>query len=116
MSILLSVSLVLSLKLLYSDLFSAFENEYTIFCPTSNCFEIFGLDFMVDTDWGTHLLEVNPGPDFKQTGDRLQGVIMALFEQTADIVINEACATEDFTEVYCKEWSLSSQPSGMKLQ
>jgi len=53
------------------DLFSAFENEYTVFSPMSNCFELYGLDFLVDQTFGLHLLEINPGPDFKQTGNRL---------------------------------------------
>ncbi len=51
------------------DLFSAFENEYSIFCPMSNCYELYGLDFMVDNNLEVSLLEVNPGPDFKQTGE-----------------------------------------------
>jgi D-alanine-D-alanine ligase-like ATP-grasp enzyme len=51
-----------------NELFSAFENEYSIFCPMTHCFEIFGLDFMVDNNFQVFLLEVNPGPDFKQTG------------------------------------------------
>lgn len=43
------------------ELFKAFENEYTIFCPMTNCFEIYGLDYLVDADFNVYLLEVNPG-------------------------------------------------------
>lgn len=71
------------------DLFRAYENEYTVFAPMDNCFEMFGLDFMVDEALGVHLLEVNPGPDFKQTGDRLRSVIVGLFEQMCTIVVDE---------------------------
>ena len=58
-----------------TELFAAFENEYTVFSPMTNCFELFGLDFMVDEELNVSLLEVNPGPDFQQTGDRLRNVI-----------------------------------------
>lgn len=71
------------------DLFAAYENEYTIFAPMSNCFELYGLDFLVDETLGVHLLEVNPGPDFKQTGDRLKTVIAELMEQTCALVIDD---------------------------
>ena len=43
-----------------AELFNAFENEYSIFCPMTNCFEVFGLDFLVNKDCqGVQLLEVN---------------------------------------------------------
>lgn len=58
-----------------TELFAAFENEYTVFSPMTNCFELFGLDFMIDEELNVSLLEVNPGPDFQQTGDRLRNVI-----------------------------------------
>jgi tubulin--tyrosine ligase len=57
-----------------NELFKAFENEYTVFAPMNNCFEIYGLDFMVDEDLNTSLLEINPGPDFQQTGIFLNAV------------------------------------------
>ena len=46
---------------LINCLFSAYENEYTIFAPLSNCFELYGLDIMVDESLGVHFLEANPG-------------------------------------------------------
>jgi hypothetical protein len=121
------------------ELFAAFENEYTVFAPMSNCFELYGLDFLVDDALNVSLLEVNPGPDFKQTGSRLHSVISDLWEQTCQIVIDSdifvkgsdaslhrdsACmntdsvfekATRDFTLVYAKEWSASQLQGGMKL-
>ena len=43
-----------------AELFNAFENEYSIFCPMTNCFEVFGLDFLVNNDCqGVQLLEVH---------------------------------------------------------
>lgn len=116
------------------ELFNAFENEYTVFSPMNNCFEIFGLDFMVDDNLQTYLLEVNPGPDFQQTGGKLKIVIEDLWEQSLQIVfdnnlnvknlenLNESknCflndkPTSDFTCVYSKESSTSHLKGGMSF-
>ncbi len=70
------------------ELFAAYENEYSIFCPMGNCFELYGLDFMVDSAFNVSLLEVNPGPDFKQTGQRLHCVIANLWEQVFRLVVD----------------------------
>lgn len=118
-------------------LFACFENEYTIFAPMCNCFEVYGLDFMVDESFQVHLLEVNPGPDFKQTGGRLKDVIFQLWENICTIVIDknievstlkeieeekESTGIEISTEVpsgmtcvYSKEWSASKLEAGMKM-
>jgi tubulin--tyrosine ligase len=96
-----------------SELFSAFEAEYTVFAPMDNCFEIFGLDFMLSDDGTVHLLEVNPGPDFKQTGGRLKRVIESLFEDTFRIVVDKD-EGENFTCVYDKVASTSGL-GGMTL-
>lgn len=123
-----------------SELFSAYENEYTIFAPLSNCFEVYGLDFLVDQDFNAVFLEVNPGPDFKQTGDKLKTVIEALFEQTCELILDRdiltssrttgpavknECgelaltvgeyATKDFKLVYDKEWSVSRMSGGFSF-
>jgi tubulin---tyrosine ligase len=108
------------INLITSELFQAFENEYTIFCPMSNCFEVYGLDFMVDENFDAHLLEVNPGPDFKQTGGRLRGVIVNLWEEVSRLVIDQEMGTVSQSEstegqmtlVYHKEWSASKLNGG----
>lgn len=76
-----------------SELFAAFENEYTVFAPMSNCFELFGLDFLVDENLQVSLLEVNPGPDFKQTGERLRRVIVELWEQSFALIVDSQVKT-----------------------
>ena len=115
-------------------LFACFENEYTIFAPMSNCFEIYGLDFMVDESFQVHLLEVNPGPDFKQTGSRLKQVILKLWDQVCSIIMDKDMSTTEerggeentgiriatevppnMTLVYSKEWSVSKHQGGMKM-
>jgi hypothetical protein len=102
--------------LITRDLFRAFENEYTVFAPMPQCFELYGLDFLVDDEFRVSLLEANPGPDFKQTGTRLRRVIVELWEQTCSIVLDgphPRCP--DFTTVYDCEWSSSRIQGGMRF-
>ena len=70
-----------------AELFSAYQNEISVFVPLEECFEHYGLDFLVDDNWNVYLLEVNPGPDFKMTGERLQFVIEDLMGDTIDAAL-----------------------------
>lgn len=124
-----------------SELFNAYENEYTVFCPMSNCFELYGLDFIVDMQLRVNLLEVNPGPDFKQTGNRLRRIIVDLMENMCSVVLDgeeeassDSCVVADdaesgnddahlwnqknkFVKVYDKIWSTASlNGAGMSLK
>lgn len=74
---------------LAGELFRAFHGEPTVFAPMPHCFELFGVDFLVDEGCHVHLLEVNPGPDFKQTGGRLKKVIQDLIETTIAMVFRD---------------------------
>lgn len=125
------------------ELFAAYENEYSIFCPMPQCYELFGLDFLVDDNMKVHLLEVNPGPDFKQTGGRLRRVIIQLWEQVFRLTVDMNLLAEDadadlpvevsskkvlsaaewmrriapdFTLVYNKEWSVAHLKSSISLK
>jgi len=62
------------------------------FQPLNNAFEIFGLDFIVDSKLNVTLLEINSYPDFKQTGDDLKPLIYDLFESVV-----ETCVQPFFT-------------------
>ena len=44
------------------ELFAAYETEFGVFSPIETCFEHYGLDFLIDSNWQVYLLEVNPGP------------------------------------------------------
>lgn len=65
------------------------HGEPTVFAPLPHCFELYGVDFMIDDHYGVHLLEANPGPDFKQTGGRLKRVIQELIDTTMNIVFTQ---------------------------
>jgi tubulin--tyrosine ligase len=45
-----------------AELFRAYETEFGVFSPIEDCFEHYGLDFVIDSKWQVYLLEVNPGP------------------------------------------------------
>jgi hypothetical protein len=111
------------------EIFAAFESEYTVFCPMEHCWELFGLDFMMDiTEDGkprVYILEVNPGPDFKQTGDRLKLVIEELLFQTCQLIVpnkssmSSASPNDELgrlVPVYDKEWSVSKLGIGMEMK
>ena len=103
------MELEISLTIWDSELFRAYEREFGVFSPLEGCFEQFGLDFIVDDNWNVFLLEVNPGPDFKQTGSKLSPVIENLMGSTIDIALlpgasGEACRDPGrLTLVYEKE-------------
>jgi tubulin---tyrosine ligase len=80
-----------SMKVIVADLFRAYESEFGVYSPIAGCFEHYGLDFLVSDDWQVYLLEVNPGPDFKQTGHRLEGVISRLMSNTILAVFEQEC-------------------------
>jgi hypothetical protein len=63
------------------ELFEAAARSMTVhFQPLRNAFEVFGVDFLVDAEGRTWLLEVNSFPDFKQTGGELRGVVERFWE------------------------------------
>ncbi|KAF2135906.1 uncharacterized protein K452DRAFT_292837 [Aplosporella prunicola CBS 121167] len=68
--------------------FEAAAREMMIhFQPLPSAFELFGLDFMVDEAGTAWLLEVNAFPDFRQTGDELQGLVEGLMEEVVDVAV-----------------------------
>ena len=75
------------MELITGELFSAYKGEFGVFAPINGCFEHYGLDFLVDDEWNVFLLEVNPGPDFKQTGNKLESVIENLMGCTVDVAL-----------------------------
>ncbi|KAG7665198.1 PBY1 [[Candida] subhashii] len=58
------------------------------FQPLENAIEIFGVDFLINSDYKVNLLEVNSYPDFKQTGDDLKEIIYELFARVAEEVVD----------------------------
>lgn len=64
------------------------------FQPLPNAFEVFGLDFLVDAAGRAWLLEVNAFPDFKQTGDDLQGLVAELWEGVLRLAVRRRFAGE----------------------
>lgn len=78
---------ITEMEAITAELFRAYQNEFGVFAPLEECFEHYGFDFLVDDQWCVSLLEVNPGPDFKMTGERLQYVIEDLMGDTIDAAL-----------------------------
>lgn len=75
-----------------AEMFRAAASQPTNFQALPNCFEVFGVDFLVADDeenqYTALLLEVNAFPDFGRTGDDLRDVVIkGLFEDVAGVVI-----------------------------
>lgn len=71
-----------------AEIFEAAARSMSIhFQPLPNAFEIFGLDFLVDSSGTAWLLEINAFPDFAQTGDELKGLVAGLFEEVVDVAV-----------------------------
>ncbi|KAJ5239816.1 hypothetical protein N7468_004435 [Penicillium chermesinum] len=65
------------------------EQIFSQICATlPNAFELFGVDFLVDSSGNAWLLEMNAYPDFGQTGEALKEVVVGrLFEETIDVAV-----------------------------
>lgn len=70
-----------------AEMVEAVTAELTFVCK-NNCFELFGLDFMIDPEWNTWLLEANAEPDLSKAGDRLQCVIDQMLQETLEVVVD----------------------------
>jgi hypothetical protein len=104
------------MKEITAELFRAYEGEFGVFAPIDGCFEHFGIDFLVNDDWQVYLLEVNPGPDFKQTGSRLQTVIENLMNATIDVALSPSTRESPFLDrIYSAQKSSKRGKINMKL-
>ncbi|GMH75511.1 hypothetical protein TL16_g06783 [Triparma laevis f. inornata] len=100
---------------LTGDLFKCYKGESNVYAPLSGCFEHYGFDFMIgknsnpnsEFEYKTYLLEVNPGPDFKQSGRKGEGVVRGMLEESVDLCLGGGEWREDegwrFEKVYEKE-------------
>lgn len=89
---------------LTGEVFEACAGEVGFF-PVPNCFELFGLDFLIEMKqpsscydpatpaaspledlYQVYLLEINAEPDFVQTGDRLRVIVEELLDHSTRLV------------------------------
>jgi hypothetical protein len=101
-----------------AEVFNAYKNEISVLAPIEGCFEHFGLDFVVRSDWNVYLLEINPGPDFKQTGERLGKVIEELMCDTVDAALldQQANSIGSLKLVYQNEMRRRSGQDGINMR
>ena len=53
-----------------------------------NCFELFGLDFMLDKDMNCFLIEVNTNPCLEETSKLLQMLLPRMLDDMFNIVMD----------------------------
>jgi hypothetical protein len=87
---------------LYADMctvvahcFAAQEGKAAGYQPLPLSWELYGVDFLVREDWVPVLLEFNPTPDVRQTGDRLDGMIGTLFEGLVTLALDTRRVTTE---------------------
>lgn len=81
-------NIFIQIKTCVCELFKCLSCEKTVFQPLKNAFEIYGLDFLIDSQYNCYFLEANSYPDFKQTGDNLNNLIKTLFSQTITLSVD----------------------------
>ena len=82
------------------EVFRAAERQPAVFQPLGNCFELYGLDFLLDEDLAVHLLEFNSGPDLEQAGDRLKGVIETLMDGVFELGVDGSANSAGFVKIH----------------
>jgi len=78
------------------EIFRSVANQPSAFLVLPNCFELFGFDFLVDEDLNVWILEVNCGPDMKNTGSRLDHVVSSFLEDVLSVTVDKYFAKDDF--------------------
>ena len=68
--------------------FAALEGNVAAFLPAPACFELYGVDFLLDAGGCAVLLEFNPSPDVRQTGTRLDDVIARMIDGVATLALD----------------------------
>jgi hypothetical protein len=65
-----------------------FESVRTQLKMTKACFEIFGFDFLVDSDLQTWLLEVNSNPCYEESSPLLQRLVPRMINDAMKLTID----------------------------
>jgi tubulin--tyrosine ligase len=76
------------IKSCVAELFKSLSCEKIVYQSLENAFELYGFDFLIDSDFNCFFLEANAFPDFKQTGVDLNNLIQNLFYQTIALSID----------------------------
>ncbi|GAA5851498.1 hypothetical protein JCM5353_001602 [Sporobolomyces roseus] len=98
------------------EVFKAAVGAGSSFQVLPNAFEIFGVDFLVSSDFQVSLLEVNACPDFGQTGSSLQSIISDLFSSTINVAVKPFFSTTKATGPASEEGELSEAFEGLDVR
>jgi hypothetical protein len=98
------------MKEITGELFKAYKSFSNVFEPLSGSFEHYGIDFLVTSSNSVNsvkLLEVNPGPDYKQSGSRCRYIVEGMLTESVDVGLTEGNTDgkgRGFECVYEEEW------------
>ena len=76
------------IKVSVAEIFKCLSCEKIVYQSLENAFELYGFDFLIDSDFNCLFLEANAFPDFKQTGNNLNSLIRTLFYQTIAVAVD----------------------------
>lgn len=88
--------------------FAAMEGDVGGYMPIPRCYELYGVDFLVTSDadpneetyyYTVKLLEYNPSPDIKQTGNRLDYIIENMMNGVISLTIDQRITINDKKEL-----------------
>ncbi|GAA6015186.1 hypothetical protein JCM11491_000497 [Sporobolomyces phaffii] len=97
-----------------AEVFKAAVGAGSSFQVLPNAFEIFGIDFLVSSDFQVSLLEVNACPDFGQTGASLQSIISDLFSSTINVAVKPFFSSESGTSRREVDGSQTTSAEGLE--
>eukprot|EP00123_Amoebidium_parasiticum_P011175 comp20558_c0_seq1/m.26399 comp20558_c0_seq1/g.26399 ORF comp20558_c0_seq1/g.26399 comp20558_c0_seq1/m.26399 type:complete len:384 (-) comp20558_c0_seq1:454-1605(-) len=78
---------------LTAEIFTAVSSELD-YQPLPNCFELYGLDFMLNAEGHLYFLEANASPDMKMTGTRLKDLVGNFLEEVATVAVDKVYGSE----------------------
>lgn len=76
-------------KAMYEQIELTFESVRSQLKMNKACFEIFGFDFLVDSDLQTWLLEVNSNPCYEEASPLLQSLVPRMINDAMKLTIDQ---------------------------
>lgn len=61
----------------------------------SNCFEIFGYDFILDTNFNPFLLEVNTNPGFEESSPLIKQLVPRMIDDALKLTVDKEFIRKD---------------------
>lgn len=73
-----------------------------------NSFEIFGYDFIMDSEFNTYLLEVNTNPGYEESSPLIKMLVPRMLDDALRLSIDEICDTKYSFSQYLEENNINN--------